>query len=44
VHDSTIGLDRAADDVVVVPEIDDDDLGRGTLVDLLANADIVIGL
>lgn len=42
VHDRTVGLDWAPDDIVVVLEFDDDYLRRGALVDLLANTDIVI--
>jgi len=42
VHDGAIGLDWPPDDIEVVLEVDDDDLGRGALVSLLADTDIVI--
>jgi hypothetical protein len=39
VHDRTIGLDRAADDIVAVLEIDDYDFGARGFVLLFADAD-----
>ena len=43
VHDSTIGIDGASDDFIVVFEVDDDDLWFVFIVELLPDADIVIG-
>jgi hypothetical protein len=44
VHDGTVGLDGAAHDIVVVLQVDDDDFGLGGLVQLLADAEVVVGL
>jgi hypothetical protein len=43
VHDGTVGLDRATDDIVAVLEVDDDDFRVGRLVFLLPDADEGIG-
>ena len=42
-HDRTVGLDGPTNDVVVVFQIDDDDLRRGTLRGLLAHTHIAVG-
>jgi hypothetical protein len=42
-HDGTVGLDGAAHDIVVVLQVDDDDLGLGSLAHLLADAEVVVG-
>jgi hypothetical protein len=39
VHDGTVGLDRPADDIVPVLELDDEDFGRRGLVFLVPDAD-----
>ncbi len=39
VHDGTVGLDGSTDDIVVVLEIDDDDLGLGFIADPLTHTD-----
>jgi hypothetical protein len=44
VHDGAVGLDGAAHDIVVVFEVYDDDFGLGSLVELLADAEVVVGL
>lgn len=44
VHDGTIGLDRSFGDLIVVLEIYDDDFRVGIFGELLADADVVIGL
>jgi len=44
VHDGTVGLDRPLDNFIIVFEIDYDDIWAGTLMGLLANADVVVGL
>jgi hypothetical protein len=44
VHDGTVGLDGPAHDIVVVLEVDDDDFGLGGFVQLLADAEVVVGL
>jgi hypothetical protein len=43
VHDSRVGLDGLAADMVVVLELNDYDLGLGVLVDLLADAEVRVG-
>lgn len=44
VHDGTVGLDWPSCNLIVVLEIDNDDLRVGILGQLLADADIMIGL
>ncbi len=44
VHDGAVGLDRAADDIVAVLEVDDEHLGRGIFGELLPDADVAVGL
>ena len=41
-HDSVVCPNRPPYDVVTIFEVDDDDFGRGILVDFLANANEVI--
>lgn len=44
VHDGAVGLDRPSCDLIIVLQINDDNLRVGIFGQLLANADIVIGL
>jgi hypothetical protein len=44
VHDGTVGLDGTSDDIVVVLEVDNEDLGGRGFVLLLSNADVMIRL
>ena len=39
VHDGTVGLDGSSDDIVVVLEVDDQDLGRRRVILLVPDAD-----
>ena len=43
VHDGAVSLDRSANDIVGILEVDDDDFGLRVVVNLLTDADIVIG-
>jgi uncharacterized protein with GYD domain len=42
VHNGTIGLDWPSDDIVSILEVDDDDLRRRVVIELLANTDVVV--
>ena len=42
-HDGTIRLNRASNDILSVLEVDDDDLGRGIVIYFLPHADVVVG-
>ena len=42
VHDSTVGIDRAPGDFIVVLEVDDDDLWLLFIAEFLSDADIVV--
>ena len=44
VHDGTVGLDGASDDIVAVLQVDNDDFGLGSIVLLLSYADERVGL
>lgn len=41
-HDSTVGLDGPLDDFIIVLEVDDNDIGAGSFMCLLADANVVI--
>lgn len=43
-HDGTVGLDGPLHHAVGIFEVDDNDLRRGILIDLLTHADEVVGL
>ena len=43
-HDGTVGLDGPPKDLIVVLEIDDDDFRVGVFIQLLTDADVMVGL
>ncbi len=43
-HDCTVGLDRPLDYLIIVLEVDNDNIWAGTLLGLLTNAYVVVGL